>query len=82
MYRVINKGGSHCLVAGSLKVLMRLFFNNSMRNSVYDFAGCHGDMKVDMANARSGEVKNLGTGRTSHSSLDNGRFWFGNSALH
>ncbi|XP_062176559.1 regulator of nonsense transcripts UPF3-like [Alnus glutinosa] len=34
--------------------------------------GCHGDMKVDMANAKSGEVKNLGTGRTGHSSLDNG----------
>jgi hypothetical protein len=38
-------------------------------------------MKVDMANAKSGEVKNLGTGRTGHSSLDNGRFWFGNSPL-
>jgi hypothetical protein len=75
----MNKGGS-------LKVLMRLLFKNLMRNlftisSLYDFAGCHGDMKVDMANARSGEVKNLGTGRTGHSSLDNGRFWFGSSAL-
>lgn len=41
-------------------------------SSVHDLAGSHGDMKVDMANARSGEVKNLGAGRTGHSSLDNG----------
>ncbi|GMY05025.1 regulator of nonsense transcripts UPF3-like isoform X2 [Fagus crenata] len=34
--------------------------------------GSHGDMKFDMANARIGEVKNLGSGRSSHSSLDNG----------
>jgi hypothetical protein len=38
-----------------------------------DVAGSHGDMKFDMANARIGEVKNLGSGRSSHSSLDNGR---------
>ena len=39
-----------------------------------DVAGSHGDMKFEMANARIGEVKNLGSGRSSHSSLDNGRF--------
>lgn len=34
--------------------------------------GSHGDMKFEMENARIGEVKNLGSGRISHSSLDNG----------
>lgn len=45
---------------------------------VCHLSGSLGDMKVDMANARSREVKNLGIGRSSHSSMDNGRFWFGN----
>lgn len=31
---------------------------------------------IDMPNARSGGVKSLVTGRTNHSSLENGRFWF------
>lgn len=49
--------------------------------SEYDLAGGHGDMKGDVANARIGEVKNLGTGRSSHSSLDNGILLFGNSSF-
>ncbi|XP_042983951.1 regulator of nonsense transcripts UPF3-like isoform X4 [Carya illinoinensis] len=39
---------------------------------VDSFEGSLGDTQVDMANARCGEVKNLGTGRSSHSSIDNG----------
>ncbi|XP_041014605.1 regulator of nonsense transcripts UPF3-like isoform X2 [Juglans microcarpa x Juglans regia] len=39
---------------------------------VDSFEGSRGDTHVDLANARCGEVKNLGTGRTSHSSMDNG----------
>ncbi|EEF35930.1 conserved hypothetical protein [Ricinus communis] len=31
-----------------------------------------GDIKVDSSNSRSGDVKTLGSGRSSHSSLDNG----------
>uniref|UniRef100_A0A5B7ATQ2 Putative regulator of nonsense transcripts UPF3 isoform X1 n=1 Tax=Davidia involucrata TaxID=16924 RepID=A0A5B7ATQ2_DAVIN len=34
--------------------------------------GSHGEMKIDMLNARSGEIKTLGGGRSGHSSLDNG----------
>ncbi|XP_041010281.1 regulator of nonsense transcripts UPF3-like isoform X1 [Juglans microcarpa x Juglans regia] len=34
--------------------------------------GSHGDVMIDMPNARSGGVKSLVTGRTSHSSLENG----------
>jgi len=32
----------------------------------------HGDVKADTLNLRSGEVKALGSGRSNHSSLDNG----------
>ncbi|KAJ9687622.1 hypothetical protein PVL29_016202 [Vitis rotundifolia] len=34
--------------------------------------GSHGEMRSDMSNARSGEVKALGSGRGGHSALDNG----------
>ncbi|KAA8536595.1 hypothetical protein F0562_029073 [Nyssa sinensis] len=34
--------------------------------------GSHGDAKIEMLNARSGEGKTLGGGRSGHSSLDNG----------
>ncbi|KAL3597913.1 hypothetical protein D5086_009550 [Populus alba] len=41
--------------------------------SVFDTSqGNHGDVKVDTLNLRSGEVKVLGSGRSNHSSLDNG----------
>lgn len=69
-------GWSHCLIARSMKVLMRskrvLFF--FLLFPACDVAGSHGDMKFEMANARIGEVKYLGSGRSGHSSLDNGIF--------
>ncbi|KAA8545457.1 hypothetical protein F0562_020241 [Nyssa sinensis] len=38
-----------------------------------DFSeGSHGELKIDMLDARSGELKTLGGGRSGHSSLDNG----------
>lgn len=40
----------------------------------YDFPGSLGDVKTDLSNLRSGEVKTVGSGRGSHSSLDNGKF--------
>ncbi|KAG8650319.1 regulator of nonsense transcripts UPF3 isoform X3 [Manihot esculenta] len=35
-------------------------------------SGSLGDVKVDSSNSRGGEVKTLGSGRSGHSSLDNG----------
>lgn len=34
--------------------------------------GNHGEIKIDMLNARSGEAKTFGGGRSGHTSLDNG----------
>ncbi|GAV63295.1 Smg4_UPF3 domain-containing protein [Cephalotus follicularis] len=36
--------------------------------------GSHGDVKVDISITRTGEVRNLGTLRSSHSSIDNGSY--------
>ncbi|KAJ9687620.1 hypothetical protein PVL29_016200 [Vitis rotundifolia] len=43
-----------------------------LRRSDGSHARSHGEMRSDMSNARSGEVKALGSGRGGHSALDNG----------
>lgn len=46
--------------------------SQSTQSGVDSSQGNLGDIKVDPSNSRSGEVKTLGSGRSSHSSLDNG----------
>ncbi|KAJ9174744.1 hypothetical protein P3X46_013353 [Hevea brasiliensis] len=46
--------------------------SQSTQSVVDSSQGSLGDVKVDPSNSRSGEVKTLGSGRSIHSSLDNG----------
>ncbi|XP_027352011.1 regulator of nonsense transcripts UPF3-like isoform X2 [Abrus precatorius] len=46
--------------------------SSSTSSQVDPLEGFHADLKHDMPNARSGEVKSLGSVRASHSSVENG----------